>query len=398
MIEFKDLDFKGKKVLIRVDFNVPLDSGNNVTDNTRIKASIPTIKSVLDSGGSVVLMSHLGRPKGVVDKRYSLLPVVSVLSQMLGCEVKFSNSCVDAADFELSANLEPGEVLLLENLRFYAEEEGGSEEFAKQLAKHGDIYLNDAFGTAHRAHASTAIISNYFEANSKSFGLLMASEVSSLNKALLEGEHPVCAIIGGAKVSSKLDVLLNLIEKVDSIIIGGGMAFTFIKALGGNVGTSLVEEDKIDAAHEIMNLAKKSGVKIVLPVDSANNSEFADSDIKSVTNIISIPSDQMGLDVGPESIRLIEEEIKSAKTIIWNGPMGVFEFENYNKGTKAVGNAVAEATKNGAFSLVGGGDSVAAIKKFNLESKVSYVSTGGGAMLEFLEGISLPGIKAIIGV
>lgn len=395
MIDFKDLDFLEKKVLIRVDFNVPLTQDLKVSDDTRIRAALPTIKAVLDKGGSVVLMSHLGRPKGVVNSSYSLLPVVSVLSQLLDREVLFAKSCVSESDYELSKNLKPGEVLLLENLRFYAEETAGDNSFAKALSKHGDIYINDAFGTAHRAHASTAIIANYFDDSCKSFGLLMQSEIKSLNRALHDGDAPILAIIGGAKVSSKIDVLTSLIDKVDAVIVGGGMAYTFEKARGGHVGASLVEDDKLQVARDLIKRAEEKGVKLLLPVDSVNAKEFKDCIPSGTSRISEIPSDDMGLDIGPESIAEFKKAIVSAKTIIWNGPMGVFEFENFATGTKEIGNAIVESTQKGAFSLVGGGDSVAAIKKFKMENDVSYVSTGGGAMLEYMEGKVLPGIAAI---
>lgn len=395
MAAITSISYKGKRALIRVDFNVPLTPEKEVADDTRIRATLPTIRHVLSQGGSVVLMSHLGRPKGGVDLAYSLLPVVSRLSQLLDIEVKYTDSCVDEPAFALSENLKPGEVLLLENLRFYPQETDGDTEFAKALSRHGDIYINDAFGTAHRAHSSTAIIAQFFDAKSRCFGKLMGSEVESLEKAVQNGERPIAAIIGGAKVSSKIDVLKNLMSKVDIIIIGGGMAYTFVKAQGGNVGSSLVEDDRLDLAAELIKQAENMDVKLVLPVDSVNSKEFGDLIPSSITDIYSIPDGEMGLDIGPRSIANLSEVLKKAKTIIWNGPMGVFEFDNYKKGTQEIGNAIVEATEKGAFSLVGGGDSVAAVRKFGIADKVSYVSTGGGAMLEYMEGKSLPGITAM---
>jgi len=396
MSKFENIDFNGKKALIRVDFNVPLDDNLKVTDASRIEAAIPTIQRILNNNGSVVLMSHLGRPKGVgYEEKYSLKPVAAHLSGMLGKEVIMGSDSIGAEVLEKISSMPNGGVLMLENLRFYNEEVNGDEWFAEQLAKNGDIYINDAFGTAHRAHASTSIIAKYFDTKSKCFGYLMDAEVSSLNKALSKGEKPICAVVGGAKVSSKIDVLTNLVSKVDKIIIGGGMAYTFVKALGGRVGNSLVEDDKISVAKELMNSALDQGVEILLPIDSVNNSTFADNTPTSITPVIAIPNGEMGLDIGQKTVELYTDALMASKTIIWNGPMGVFEFENYQNGTVKIGEAIARSTENGAFSLVGGGDSVAAVKKFHLEDRVSYVSTGGGAMLEFLEGKILPGIDAM---
>lgn len=397
MKTIEDINFKDKRALIRVDFNVPLTDDFKVADDTRIRAALPTILTVLERGGSVVLMSHLGRPKGERQEAYSLLPVVNHLSQIIDNEVLFAQDCIGEPNFKLSKNLVPGQILVLENLRFHKEETEGNREFAKELSRHGEVYINDAFGTAHRAHASTAIIAEFFNEGSKCFGKLMTAEVNSLTKALSEGSSPVTAVIGGAKVSSKIDVLQTLLDKVDNVIIGGGMAYTFARAKGGQVGSSLVEEDKLDVARELLIRAEAKKVGVFLPVDSVNCIEFGDIAPASTTSIMSIPEGEMGLDIGPESIDLFSKVLVDSKTIIWNGPMGVFEFSNYENGTKATGKAIVESTKNGAFSLVGGGDSVAAAKKYSLDNGLSYVSTGGGAMLEYMEGKELPGIKAIIG-
>lgn len=396
MADFEKVDFSGKKAIIRVDFNVPINEQFEVTDNTRIQAAMPTIQSVLQRGGSLILMSHLGRPKGTGhEPKYSLMPVAKELSKLLKTKVKFADDCIGASARKQSQELNPGEVLLLENLRFYKEETDGNFEFAKKLSELGDIYINDAFGTAHRAHASTTIIAQFYSHENRCFGLLMGSEVNSLEKALKIGERPVCAVVGGAKVSSKIEVLANLINKVDTIIVGGGMAYTFVKARGGNVGKSLVEEDRLDLALQLIKQAEARGVKMLLPIDSVNSTTFEDVKPSSFSEIDQIPADEMGLDIGPKTIELYSHALLGSKTIIWNGPMGVFEFDNYQTGTIKIGEAVADATSRGAFSLVGGGDSVAAVKKFNLENKVSYVSTGGGAMLEYLEGKVLPGIAAM---
>jgi len=387
-----DYNFKNKQALIRVDFNVPIDQDGNVTDATRIEAAKPTIIKVLEDGGSVVLMSHLGRPKGN-ESKYSLQQIVSKVSEVIGVETKFVNNCVGEVAENAAKNLQPGEVLLLENLRFHKEEEEGDPDFAKKLSKLGDVYINDAFGTAHRAHASTTVVAQYFK--EKCFGYLLKKEIESLNKVLKSAEKPVTAILGGAKVSSKITVIENILDKVDHLIIGGGMAFTFIKARGGKVGSSLVEDDKQELALEILKMAQKKGVEIHLPVDSViadSFSELADTDITATDNI---PDGWMGLDAGPKTIEQFSNIVSKSKTILWNGPIGVFEMDAFANGTIKLGEAIAEATKNGAFSLVGGGDSVSAVKKFNLDDQMSYVSTGGGAMLEMLEGKTLPGIQAI---
>ena len=386
-----DYNFKDKKALIRVDFNVPLKDGK-VTDANRIEAAEPSIKKILKDGGSVVLMSHLGRPDGKEEK-YSLEKIVYKVSEVLGVDVKFIDDCIGDKVKSAADNLKPGEVLLLENLRFYEEEAKGDEDFAEQLSQLGNIYVNDAFGTAHRAHASTTIVAKFFE--DKCFGYLLAKEIKSLDKVLNSTEKPVTAILGGAKVSSKITVIENILDKIDHLIIGGGMAYTFIMAQGGKIGNSLVEEDKQELALEILKKAKEKGVKIHLPVDSVIADSFSEDANTQVERIDNIPDGWMGLDAGPESLKNFEEVIKNSKIILWNGPLGVFEMEKFAKGTIAVGEFISEATANGTFSLVGGGDSVAAVKKFGFEDKVSYVSTGGGAMLEMLEGKSLPGIEAI---
>ena len=392
MKTIEDFNFKDKQALIRVDFNVPLNDQHEVTDATRIEAAKPSITKVLEDGGSVVLMSHLGRPEGVQEE-FSLKHIVNKVSEIIGVQVKFASDCVSDEAFKMSENLQNGEVLLLENLRFYAEEKKGDEDFAKKLAKHGDIYINDAFGTAHRAHASTTIVAQFFD--EKCFGYLLAKEIKSLNKVLHSKEKPVTAILGGAKVSSKITVIENILPKVDNLIIGGGMAYTFIKAQGGKIGDSLVEDDKQELALSILKKAKEQNTNIVLPVDCVIADKFAEDAQKDTSAIDSIPDGWMGLDAEPKSLENLKQVILDSKIILWNGPLGVFEMEPFAKGTIEVGNYVAEATKNGAFSLVGGGDSVAAVKQFGFEDKVSYVSTGGGAMLELLEGKSLPGIAAI---
>lgn len=387
-----DYNFKDKKALIRVDFNVPLDDDGNVTDNTRIVAAKPSIIKVLEDGGSVVLMTHLGRPKNK-EAKFSLQQIVSEVSEIMGVETKFVNDCVGEVAENAVNELKPGEILLLENLRYHQEETDGDSSFAKQLSNLGDIYVNDAFGTAHRAHASTTVVAKYFD--DKCFGYLLKQEIESLNKVLKSAEKPVTAIIGGAKVSSKITVLENILDKVDHLIIGGGMAFTFIKAQGGKIGSSLVEDDKQELALMILKKASKKGVEVHLPVDSIIADSFSEMANKDVCPIDDIPDGWMGLDAGPKSVALFSEVVLKSKTILWNGPIGVFEMEAFAEGTKKLGEAIGKATANGAFSLVGGGDSVAAVKKFNLENDVSYVSTGGGAMLEMLEGKTLPGIKAI---
>lgn len=390
-----DFNFSNQRVLIRVDFNVPLDKNLQVTDDTRIKATIPTIQKILQDGGSVILMSHLGRPKKGPAEEFSLRHTISAIQRHLGKEVLFADDCIGESAYTLSKSLSKGKVLLLENLRFYAEEEAGDEQFAQKLAMHGDFYVNDAFGTAHRAHASTAIIAKFFPGK-KAFGYVMANEIRNVSRVLQATEKPVTAIIGGAKVSTKLGIIQNLLQRANNIIIGGGMAYTFVKALGGNVGKSLVEDDLLEKAKEILDEAKRLGVAIILPVDSVNSSEFSENGEVCITAIDSIPDQMMGLDVGPETIRKYHEVLSNSKVILWNGPVGVFEMKRFEKGTLELGKMIAEATKSGAFTLVGGGDSVAAVKKFSLEDQVSYVSTGGGAMLEYLEGITLPGIAAIL--
>lgn len=394
MRTLNDFNFKNKKALIRVDFNVPLNDQFEVTDDSRIRAAKPSIIKILEDGGSCVLMSHLGRPKGVQDK-YSLRHIVDTVSQVIGVQVKFASDCVGEVAEKAVAGLEEGEVLLLENLRFHEEEEAGDEAFAAKLAKLGDIYVNDAFGTAHRAHASTAIIAQNFT-DKKCFGLLLAKEIESIAKVMEVGEKPVTAVLGGAKVSSKITIIDNILDKIDHLIIGGGMTFTFIKAQGGSIGDSLVEDDKMELAKEIMELAKAKNVTIHLPVDSVIADSFSNDANTKIVDVTKIPDGWMGLDAGPATRAKFAEVIAISKTILWNGPLGVFEMPNFAKGTIALGDAIAEATKNGAFSLVGGGDSVAAVKQFGFEPKVSYVSTGGGAMLESLEGKTLPGIAAIL--
>lgn len=394
MKTLNDFDFKNKKAIIRVDFNVPLDENFNVTDATRIEAAKPTIDAILAQGGSVILMSHLGRPKGAEEK-YSLKHILKTASEILGVEVKFAADCVGEPAQTAAAALKPGEVLLLENLRFHAEEEAGDVAFAKELASLGDIYVNDAFGTAHRAHASTTIIAQFFPTE-KCFGTLLAKEIESLNKVLKNSEKPVTAVLGGSKVSSKITVIENILDKVDHMIIGGGMTFTFVKALGGKIGDSICEDDKQELALEILRLAKEKGVQIHIPVDVIAADDFSNTANTQVVDVKEIPDGWQGLDAGPKSLENFKKVILESKTILWNGPLGVFEMETFSKGTIALGDYIAESTQNGAFSLVGGGDSVAAVKQFGFEDKMSYVSTGGGAMLEMLEGRILPGIAAIL--
>lgn len=392
---FSNTNFSGKTALIRVDFNVPLDENFKITDDTRIRAAIPTIQKILKDGGKVILMSHLGRPKDGPTNKYSLRHLVNHLQQLLGTKVDFADDCIGAQAEEKAAALKPGEVLLLENLRFYKEEEKGDRAFAEKLASLGDIYINDAFGTAHRAHASTAVIAEFFPKGKKMFGLLMESEVKSAEKVLQGAAKPFTAIMGGAKVSDKILLIENLLEKADHIIIGGGMAYTFFKAQGGQVGKSLVEEDRLGTAKELLEKAKQKGVSIHLPADSIVADKFdANANTREADNR-AIPDGWMGLDIGPKAIKAFSEVIAQSKTILWNGPMGVFEMEKFQKGTKAIAEAIAAATQKGAYSLIGGGDSVAAINQFGFADKVSYVSTGGGAMLEFFEGKQLPGIAAV---
>lgn len=394
MKTLNDFDFKNKKAIIRVDFNVPLDENFNVTDATRIEAAKPTIDAILAQGGSVILMSHLGRPKGV-EERYSLRHILKKTSEILGVAVQFASDCIGEEAKNAAAKLKAGEVLLLENLRFHKEEEAGDVAFAKELASLGDIYVNDAFGTAHRAHASTTIIAQFFP-NEKCFGLLLAKEIESLNKVLKNSEKPVTAVLGGSKVSSKITVIENILDKVDHMIIGGGMTFTFVKALGGKIGDSICEDDKQELALEILRLAKEKGVQIHIPVDVVAANAFSNDAETQIVDVDKIPDGWQGLDAGPKSLANFQKVIMESKTILWNGPLGVFEMENFANGTIALGNYIAASTENGAFSLVGGGDSVAAVKQFGLEDKMSYVSTGGGAMLEMLEGKVLPGIAAIL--
>lgn len=397
MSQFSQHNFKGQKALVRVDFNVPLDKETKaITDDTRMKAAIPTIKKILEDGGSVILMSHLGRPKEGPTDKYSLNHLVKHLSELLaGKNILFADDCIGEQAVKMAGELQPGDILLLENLRFYKEEEKGDKGFAEKLSKLGDIYVNDAFGTAHRAHASTAVIAQFFPGNKKMFGFLMESEVASAEKVMHESEKPFTAIIGGAKVSDKILIIENLLEKATDIIIGGGMAYTFYKAQGGSIGTSLCEDDRVDTAMQLLKKADEKGVCIHLPSDSVIADKFAADAETSAAPSNNIPDGWMGLDIGPMAAEQFTNIIKRSKTILWNGPMGVFEMENFQLGTKSIAEAVAEATEQGAFSLVGGGDSVAAVNQFGFTDKVSYVSTGGGAMLEFFEGKELPGIAAI---
>jgi phosphoglycerate kinase len=395
MADIHSYDFNGKRALIRVDFNVPLDKETlEITDDTRIRAALPTINHILDAGGSVVLMSHLGRPKEGFEDKFSLKHIVKHTSELLHREVKFASDCIGQEAENLSAGLKAGEVLLLENLRFYKQETAGTESFAESLSKLGDVYVNDAFGTAHRAHASTTVIAKFFP-NDKMFGFLLEGEIKAVDKVLNSTEKPLTAIVGGAKVSSKITIIQQLLDKVDNLIVGGGMAYTFVKAQGGNVGNSLVEDDYLDMAKDIIAKAKANGVNLYIPTDTIIADKFDNDANRKEVKIGEIPAGWMGLDTGSETSKACREIILNSKLILWNGPMGVFEMDNFQQGTKDVAMAIVDATANGAFSLIGGGDSVAAINKFNLADKVSYVSTGGGAMLEYLEGIELPGIKAI---
>ena len=391
-----DLNFEGKKALIRVDFNVPLDKTTfAVTDDTRIRAAIPTIKKILTDGGSVILMSHLGRPKEGPIEKYSLKHIVTTLQNLLGTQVQFADDCIGENALKMAASLKSGEVLLLENLRFYKEEEKGDETFAEKLAALGNVYVNDAFGTAHRAHASTAVIAKFFP-NAKMFGYVMANEIANADKVMKKADKPFTAVMGGAKVSDKILIIEQLMKKVDHLIIGGGMTYTFVKAMGGNIGSSLCEEDKLDLAKEIMERAKTSGVQLHLPIDSVIADAFSNDAKIMLAKSDAIPTGWMGLDIGAESVQSFNAILRQSKTILWNGPMGVFEMSNFENGTKKIAEAIADATSHGAFSLIGGGDSAAAVSKFNMTDKVSYVSTGGGALLEYFEGKNLPGIEAIM--
>ena len=398
-------NFAGKKVIIRVDFNVPLGAQYEVTDDTRIRGALPTIKKVLQEGGSAILMSHLGRPKSGPEEKFSMKHVIPVLSDHLGMDIQFANDCAGEEAVSKSTALKPGEVLLLENLRFYSaenkvktdDEKAATKVFAKKLSTYADVYVNDAFGTAHRAHASTTVIADFFAEDSRMFGFLINKEIKAMDKVLHQSEKPMTAIMGGAKVSDKIEVIKNLLDKVDNLIIGGGMTYTFIKARGGEIGNSLCEDDKLDMAADLVKQAEAKGVKLILPVDQVLADKFDNDANTEVTDIDNGKAGSMGLDIGPKSIDLLSEVIMNSKTILWNGPMGVFEMPNFQKGTLSIAQAIAESTAKGCFSLVGGGDSVAAVNKFGLADKVSYVSTGGGAMLEYIEGITLPGIKAIRG-
>ncbi|MVT12337.1 phosphoglycerate kinase [Chitinophaga tropicalis] len=396
MSQFSNYNFSGKKAVVRVDFNVPLNDKYEITDDTRMTAAVPTIKKILKDGGSVILMSHLGRPKDGPTEKYSLKHLVYHLVKLLdGVTVKFAEDCIGPVAEQAAANLNGGEVLLLENLRFHKEEEKGDKTFAEKLSKLGDVYVNDAFGTAHRAHASTAVIAQFYPADKRMFGLLMEAEVGNAEKVLNGAEKPFTAILGGAKVSDKILIIENLMEKANNIIIGGGMAYTFLKAQGKEIGNSLVENDKLELALELLAKAKTKGVQLILPVDSVAADKFAADANTQVVSNDNIPAGWMGLDIGEKSVALFSETISQSKTILWNGPMGVFEMKAFQNGTKAVADAIVLATSKGAFSLVGGGDSVAAVNQFGLSEKVSYVSTGGGAMLEFFEGKDLPGISAV---
>jgi phosphoglycerate kinase len=398
-------NFAGKKAIVRVDFNVPLGAQYEVTDNTRIRGALPTIKKVLGDGGSLILMSHLGRPKSGPEEKFSLKHVIPALKELVGKDIQFANDCIGEEAVSKSAALKPGEVLLLENLRFYSaenkvkteEEQAATRVFAEKLSGYADVYVNDAFGTAHRAHASTAVIADFFDEDAKMFGFLINKEIEAMDKVLHQSEKPMTAIMGGAKVSDKIQVIENLLDKVDNLIIGGGMTYTFIKARGGEIGNSLCEEDKLDIATDLVKKAEAKGVKLILPVDQVLADKFDNDANTGLADIDHGKAGFMGLDIGPKSIELLSKVIMNSKTILWNGPMGVFEMPNFQKGTVSIAQAIAESTAKGCFSLVGGGDSVAAVNKFGLADKVSYVSTGGGAMLEYIEGKVLPGIKAIRG-
>lgn len=392
-LSIDDVELIGKRVLVRVDFNVPLDENLNITDDTRITSSLPTIKKIITSGGKAILMSHLGRPKGGPNPKYSLKPTAVRLSKLLGKEVKLAPDCVGADAKSMVDSMKDGDVLILENVRFHAEEEKNDPGFARQLAELGDVYINDAFGSAHRAHASTEGITKFIK--TAAAGYLMQKELDYLGGAIFNPTRPYCAILGGAKISGKIDVISNLLDKVDTLIIGGGMAFTFFKAQGKEIGKSLLEEEKIDLAKEVLDKAKKTGIKFLLPIDVVVADEFKNDSPASVVSVDKILSDKMGLDIGPETINLFRQEIEMSKTIVWNGPMGVFEMDNFAKGTFAIAGSLADATAKGSVTIIGGGDSAAAIAKAGLADKVSHVSTGGGASLEFLEGKTLPGVAAL---
>ena len=415
-MKIDDYNFAGKKAIVRVDFNVPLDENGNITDDTRIRGALPTLKKILKDGGSLIIMSHMGKPKGKVNPKFSLLQIRDAVAKALGTDVEFAPDCANAS--EAAANLKPGQVLLLENLRFYPEEEGKpvgiektdpgydaakaemkqrQKEFAKKLASYADVYVNDAFGTAHRKHASTAVIADYFTADNKMLGYLMEKEVQAVDKILSDIKRPFTAIMGGSKVSTKIGIIENLMDKVDTLILCGGMTYTFAKAQGGHVGNSICEEDKLDLARHIMMLAAEKGVKLILGSDCVAADSFSNNANTKVCDVMDIPDGWEGLDAGPKTRELFRENIVNAKTILWNGPAGVFEFDNFTAGSRAIAEAIVEATKNGAFSLVGGGDSVACVNKFGLADAVSYVSTGGGALLEAIEGKTLPGVAAING-
>jgi phosphoglycerate kinase len=393
MKTLNDINFNGKRALIRVDFNVPLDKSFQVTDDNRIRATIPTIKKILKDGGSCVLMSHLGRPKEGPEDKYSLRHTIKTVEQLLGTPVKFTPDCIGEEAFAQSAALKPSEILILENLRFYKQEEKGDLGFAEKLSKHGDIYVNDAFGTAHRAHASTTIVAQFFK--EKCAGYVMAAELDNAKKVLENAERPFTAIMGGAKISDKILIIEKLLDKVNHLIIGGGMAYTFFKSLGGNIGNSLVEEDKLDLAKELIQKAKAKGVELHLPIDSIIADKFDANANTKIANNNAIETGWMGLDIGPQALQVFSKVVEDSKTILWNGPMGVFEMEKFESGTKGIAEAVVKATEKGAFSLIGGGDSAAAVAKFGFEDKVSYVSTGGGALLEYFEGKVLPGVQAL---
>lgn len=394
MEKFDSYNFKGQKAIVRVDFNVPFDENRKITDDTRIRAALPTIKKILNDGGSVILMSHLGRPKDGPEDKFSLGHIIPTVEGLLGKTISFAPDCIGSEAYDLARNLQPGQVLLLENLRFYKEEKAGDKDFAHKLAQLADVYVNDAFGTAHRAHASTAIIAQFFP-KKKMFGLLVQSELAGLDRVLHNPQSPYTAVVGGAKVSTKITIIENLLNRVDNLIVGGGMAYTFTKAQGGSIGGSLVEDDYLDLAAQILANAKEKGVKVFIPVDTVIADAFSNDANVQVSDSDTIPEGWMGLDIGPKTVEQFTEVIEESKTILWNGPMGVFEMPNFSDGTKSVAKAMAKATERGAYSLVGGGDSVAAINQLGLTQKVSYVSTGGGALLEYLEKGDLPGIKAI---